>query len=305
MRHFVGSFCVLFVFSFAVLAQEQNWSQFRGPNSNNHSFSTGIAESWSEGGPKLLWKINTVGAGYSNFSFYGDLMFSLGDIGDQCFLLALDRKTGEEKWRAPVGRAGDGGGGYIGPRSTPACDGETVYAMGQFSDFIAVDIRDGKERWRKNLQREFGAAVMSGWGFCTSPILDGDKVLIAIGGEGGTLGAFTKAGALLWRSTDLKDPVGYTSVVPVEIGGVRQYMLLTNASIAGISAADGKVLWRAGFPGATAVCSDPVLCGDVVMASCSYNVGAYFYRISKEGNNFSATVFREADQRLSSHHGGI
>jgi len=41
------------------------------------------------------------------------------------------------------------------------------------------------------------------------------------------------------------------------------------------------------------------------MASCHYQVGAYFYRISREGGRFSSTVFREADLSLISHHGGI
>ena len=303
MRHFVGSLCILFVFSFAVLAQEQNWSQFRGPNRDNHSPTTGIANSWSPEGPKLLWKINTLGTGYSNLCFFGNRIYTMGDFADRCFVLALDRETGEEIWRQEVGRSG---GDFPGPRCTPATDGETVYAMGQHGNFVALNARDGAVRWRKDVRAEFGGNVMGPWGFAMSPLLDGDRVVTPVGGEGGALIAFNKAnGNVLWRTTSLADTAGYTSAVPVTIEGVRQYLVLTNNNLAGVSPTDGSILWRANFPGSTAVCSDPVLNGDVVMASCSYNVGAFFYRITKEGNNFRASAFVEADTNLQNHHGGI
>jgi len=279
----------------------QDWNQWKGPNSDAHSLCTGLIDAIPEDGPKLLWKIDTLGGGYSNLCFSGDQIFTLGDFGDKCFVLALNRKTGEENWRAPIGKAG---GDRPGPRCTPACDGQTVYVMGQFADFVALDVKDGKERWHINAQDEFGAKVMSQWNFSMSPLLDGDKIVIPIGGDGGTLAAFDKSGKLLWRSTELNDPAAYTCAVPVEIEGVCQYLLLTNNSIAGISPSEGKVLWRADFPGRTAVCSDPVLCGDVVVASCGYNVGTYFYRITKDGDDFKASQFH-TDQKLQNHHGGI
>jgi hypothetical protein len=310
VKHIVCLSCVLVLLNFVTLAQEPNWNQWRGSNSVNHSLSTGIAKSWSAEGPKLLWKIDTIGTGYSCFSFFGDMMFTMGDVDNQCWAFALDRKTGKEIWRSstPVGKAGSGlgeGRQSSGPLSTPACDGENVYVFGQYGDFVAYSMKEGKEQWRTNIVNDLGGGKMSMWGFAQSPILDGDKILLPIGGDGGTLGAFDKSGKLLWRSTEIHDQTGYTSVVPAEIGGVRQYMLLTGESLVGISPADGKILWGATFPGKTAVCSDPVLCGDVIMASCSYGVGAYFYRIAKEGNTFKASEFKAALTELQSHHGGI
>ena len=312
MKHLVRSLCVLALFNFAVLAQEPNWNQFRGPNSTNHAFSTGIAKSWSEGGPKELWRVETLGGGYSHLCFYGDMMFTLGDFGDQCFVIAMDKKTGEEVWKKPIGRSGTGLGqggrqaarNSVGPLGTPACDGEMVFACSQYGDFVAYNMKDGKELWRKNTFNDLGGNIMAGWGYSPSPVIDGDKILLSIGGDEGTLAAFDKTGKILWRSAQLKEPAAYTTVVPTTIGGVKQYMLLTGTSLVGISPADGKVLWTSEFPGRTAVCSDPVLCGDVVMAGCGYNVGAVFYRITKEGNNFKAENFH-ADPALLSHHGGI
>ena len=315
MQHFIRSLCILPLFSFMAFAQEPNWNQWRGPNSTNHSFSTGIAPSWGAGGPRLLWKTNTVGNGYSSITFYGDKMFTMGDLDNQSYVFALDRNTGKEIWKSLIGKGGDGGGGYAGTLGTPACDGETVYAMNQFSEFAALDVKDGSVRWRKNTQNDLGGRKLSGWGYSQSPILDGDKIVIPIGGEGGTLAAFSKSGELLWRSAELKDTVTHVSAVPVEIAGVPQYLLLTGGTsggllslfggckLVGFSPADGKILWQIPFRGRIAVCSDPVLCGDVVMASTGYD-GADFYRITKEGNEFKAVKFHE-NTALLSHHGGI
>jgi outer membrane protein assembly factor BamB len=325
MKHFFYSICALSLFTLGAFAQESNWNQFRGPNHDNFSASTGLANSWGEGGPKLLWQVETLGIGFSNLCIYGGQMYTLGDVGDQCFVFALESKTGKDIWKQPIGKSGTGraaGGAQaannsVGPLGTPACDGETVYALSQYGIFAAFDAKDGKERWRKDIVEELGANIMAPWAYSTSPILDGDKILLQIGGKDGSLAAFDKTGKMLWVTKELQFPSAYTSVVPLEIGGVKQYLLLTGSlsgpsqrdagfpsALAGISPADGKVLWQTDFPGKVAVCSDPVLCGDVVMASCGYNVGSGFYRISKEGNAFTATQIH-FDQSLISHHGGI
>jgi outer membrane protein assembly factor BamB len=305
MKHFVLALCALIMVSFAVIAQEPNWNQFRGPKSDNRSASTGIAKTFPDGGPKLLWKIDTLGRGFSPVSFHGDIMYTMGDLDSPeagCYAIALNRKTGDIIWRTRIAR---NGGDPNGPLTSPACDGENVYVFGQFGDFVALDAKTGEIRWRTSVQ-ELGGGKMAGWDYSSSPIIDGDKILLSVGGDRGTLAAFDKTGKVLWRSVDLKDPTAYSSPVPVEIAGVKQYLLLTGKSIAGISPADGKVLWRGDFPGDTAVCSDPVLCGDVVMASCGYGVGAYFYRISKEGDTFKAERFRSPSQgNTESHHGGF
>jgi len=312
MKHLVHSLCVLFLFSFTALAQEPDWNHFRGPKRDNHSFSTGIAKSWSPEGPKLLWKIDTLGNGYSNLCFFGDTIYTMGDFGDRTFVLALNRETRDVKWKKDIGRGA--GRDFPGPRCTPACDGETVYALGRYGEFAALDAKNGEIRWQKNFPDELGGKFTGNWGFAMSPVIDGDKIVIPVGGEGGALIAFDKSGKILWRTASIPNPVGYTSAVPVEIEGVRQYVMLTGSTeerksvLAGISPADGKILWSAAFPDANrptpAICSDPVLCGDVIMASASYGVGSVFYRITKEGDTFKAAEFKKGPEPQS-HHGGI
>ena len=304
MKQIIGSLCVLFLFSSAVLAQESDWNQFRGPNRDNHAFSTGIAKTWGAGGPRLIRKIDTLGSGFSNLCFVGDTIYTMGSFDNRAFVIALNRETLAIKWRTDIGRGG-ALSRFPTPQSTPTSDGETVYVMGPHGDFVALDAKNGAIRWRKDVREELGGGYMGNWGFAMSPLLDGDKIVIPVGGDGGVLVAFDKSGNIVWRTTDLSDAAAYTSAVPVVIEGVRQYLLLSNNHIAGISPTDGKVLWKADFPGRTAVCSDPSLIGDVVMAASAYDVGARFYRISKTGDTFRAVEFHKDEQLLQSHHGGI
>ncbi len=266
-----------------VFAETPEWNQFRGPNHDNKSTTTGIAtvlaNGWPEGGPKLLWKVDHLGAGYGNISFYGDKVYALGDVGEECMLIAMKRETGEKIWSKPIGAAGEVGR-YFGPRSTPAVDGEFVFAYGQFGDFVCFDANDGTEIWGGNVADELGGKYMNNWGFSSSPIFDGELVLLPIGGQGGTVVAFRKNGQRAWRTEEIKDDAPYGSVVPVTILGKKQYLLFSMSGIFGINPEDGKVLWHGVKEANRAICSDPVVWEDYVMGAMAYNVGSTGFRAS-------------------------
>lgn len=306
---FVGSFCVS-----GLWADEPNWNQFRGPKHDNHSFSTGIAKSWPKEGPKLLWQIDNIGEGYSNVVFYGDLMFTMGDVGDDCMLFALNKNDGKEIWKAPVGDAGMIGR-YIGPRSTPAVDGERVFAYGQYGDFVCFDMKTGKELWGGNVADELGGRYMSNWGFSSSPIFDDDLVLLPVGGQDGTLVAFRKDGQRAWRSAGLTDGAPYSSVVPAMIAGQKQYLLFSGSGLHGIDSKSGNRLWSVSRFSERPVCSDPIAKDDIVLIASAYGMGANAYRIAdndgldensskKDSPKFSVEEIY-ADRSLLNHHGGM
>ncbi len=290
-------------------ASAADWTQWRGPDHDGVSRETGLLSSWPEGGPGLLWKTEDMGVGYSNISFAGNRIYSMGDNGDSCFLYAIDAKNGKGVWGLKVGQAG---GNYKGPRCTPATDGKLVFALGQFGDFVCADAKNGKLLWKGNVEKELGGRVMSGWNFSMSPVIDGNQVVLPIGGDGGTVIALErseKGPKILWRSKEITDAAAYTSLVPITLGGVRQYLLLTEHRLAGIAAKDGKLLWQIDCPGRTAVCSDPAFWMEndntcYVFASCAYNVGARGFKLSADGGRFNVEEIY-SDQKLQSHHGGI
>lgn len=301
---------ILFValFSSSILAAE--WNQWRGPNHDGVSTETGLMASWSQDGPELVWRNDKMGDGYSNLSFGDGKIFSMGDRDGSCVLYALDAETGKEAWKLQVGRSG---GNYEGPRCTPATDDKLVFALGQFGDFVCADVKTGKLLWKGNVEKELGGRVMSGWNFSMSPVIDGNQVVLPIGGDKGTVIAMEKSvkgPKILWRSSGLTDAAAYTSAVPVTIGGTRQYLIFTDKRIAGVAAKDGKVLWQADCPGKVAVCTDPAFWMDgketcYIIASSAYDTGARGFEVTGKGSNFKAEEIYAADRRLQSHHGGI
>src|SRR4051812_2987839 len=261
-----------------------DWPQFRGPNRDGHSGDKGLLDQWPSGGPRLVWKTNGLGGGYSSVSVANGRIYTMGDGADSSSVHALDL-SGKHVWMAKLGKIG-GGGGYPGPRCTPTVDGGMVYAMGQFGDLICVEAESGKEVWRKNMRKDF-AGQGGGWGYTESPLIDGDRLLCTPGGRDGTMAALNKkTGEVIWRSTDWKDEAQYSSIIVEEIGGARQYIQLTGNSAAGVAAKDGKLLWRADRKGRTATIPTPIYHDNHVYVTSGYGVGCNLFKVTP-GPEFS------------------
>ena len=281
---------------------ESDWSQFRGPNRDGISPDTGLLKQWPAGGPPLVWKTAGLGAAFSSVSISGARLYTMGDVEGNSTLFALNLADGKVLWKTRVGQPG--GNRNPGTRSTPATDGKIVVALGQFGELICVDAADGKLRWQKHLTTDFEGR-RPGWDWSESPLLDGDHVLVTPGGKAGAVVALNKeTGALVWRSKEFTDGAHYTSLLPVEIGGVRQYLVFTAASVAGVAAKDGKLLWKTARPGKTAICSTPVYKDGIVFVSSAYGVGHHAFKVSGKDAQFSVEPLYSGTD-IESHHGGM
>src|SRR5205823_3388270 len=103
-----------------------------------------------------------------------------------------------------------------------------IYALGSQGAVVCLD-DTGREKWRKDLVKEFGGRVNPvtgsglGWGYSWSPLVAGDLVVLAPGGDGGLLLALDKTtGATVWRSKAVADDCTYSSPILAEFGGVPQ-----------------------------------------------------------------------------------
>ena len=278
-----------------------DWPQFRGPKRDDVSAEKGLLKSWPKGGPRLLWKGTGVGQGFSSVSVAGDKVFTMGDEGGSSHVFALNRSTGKKAWEARVGRAG---GNYAGTRCTPTVDGTRVYALGQFGDLVCLEASTGEEVWRKNLPKDFGGSV-GGWNYSESPLVDGGKLVCTPGGRTATLVALDKkTGAVLWKSAP-GDSAAYSSPVVSEACGVRQYVQLTANGVVGVSARDGRQLWRYDrFSGNTANVPTPVVLGDRVFCAAGYGRGGALLTLS--GGAGRIKVKEEyCKPELTNKHGGV
>lgn len=285
-------------------AASGDWPQWRGPNRDGVSAETGLLKEWPKDGPPLSWKTTGLGIGYSGVSVVGQRLFTMGDRGDANHVLALNLADGKLVWSTKLGKAGaPGWGGFAGPRATPSVDDGLVFALGQYGEVICVSAADGKEVWHKHLTTDFGGPLPE-WGFSESALVDGDQVVFTPGGAKGTLVALNKkTGNLIWQSQEWTDNAHYSSIIVAEIKGVRQYIQLTEKSLAGVSPKDGKVFWKAARKGATAVIPTPIYADGHVYVTSGYGTGCNLFKVEK-GSDFSATQVY-ANKVMVNHHGGV
>ena len=285
-----------------VAAVAADWPTWRGPKRDDISTEKNLLTEWPAGGPALAWKTTGCGSGYSSVSVANGRVFTMGDTPEGSTVRAFDEKSGKPLWVSPI--VGKPGGNYEGPRCTPTVDGDSVYALGQFGDFVCLEAATGKERWRKSLGTDFGGKY-SGWNYTESPLVDGNLVLFTPGGKRGAIVALDKkTGSLLWQSTEFTDGAQYSSLVPADINGVHQYIQLTAESVAGVDAATGKLLWRAERKGATAVITTPIYANNEVYVTSGYGVGCNAFKITKDASGFK-TEELYANKNMANHHGGV
>jgi outer membrane protein assembly factor BamB len=214
--------------------------------------------------------------------------------------VAVNAADGKVLWKLPFGSTFTEAQGGPGPRSTPATDGTIVIAIAPNGEMVCARVADGRTVWQKNM-KDFGAS-MPGFGFVESPLLDGAFVVVS---PGGTVAALNKqTGQLAWKSKRLKGATDYSSLSVGELGKVRQYLVMTDKSVAGLLANNGAILWEGDFPGDRAVVPTPIFSNGIVFVSAGYGVGCKAFKVDLAGGQVR---FQEAysGKQFQIHHGGM
>lgn len=282
-----------------------DWNQFRGPNRDNLSEETGLADSWPDGGPELLQTITGIGEGYASVSLVGELMYTMGNVDGGEQIIALNRKTGEIVWKARNGdeyREGQGNG----PRGTPTAVNGMVYALGGNGDLSCVNANSGEVIWHVNILKEFGGGNIT-WGISESVLIDDGNVICSPGGKDATVVALNaKTGKVVWKSLVPEQPqASYASPVVATIGKVKQYVIFTSKGICGVRAKDGEPLWGQNqSSNGTANCATPLVSNNYVFSSSDYGTGAELVELKAQGNNVKAKPVYFT-KNMKNHHGGM
>ena len=227
-------------------------------------------------------------------------------------VIALDA-NGRKLWTAPIAKAYDFRGNVwsLGPNSTPSVDGHSIFAFGSQGVFVCVD-DTGKEKWRVDLVKDLHGEVNPvtgedlGWGYSWSPLLIGDRVIIAPGGDDGLLAALDKStGAVVWRSKAIPDECTYSSPVLAEIGGVPQIVYAAQTKVYGVSPKDGALLWKheKKRQAEEIFAATPIVHDGQVLVSGSA-AGSEVFRVTKSGSRFTTETVWSGKQ-FANLHGGM
>jgi outer membrane protein assembly factor BamB len=283
----------------SVAARALDWPQWRGPDRSHVSKESGLLKEWREEGPKQLWLYKEAGNGYSGPAIANGKLFTLGTRDGSEILIALEANSGKELWTARLGNLLKNSWGD-GPRGTPAVDGDRVYALGGEGTLACAQVSDGKVLWRQTMQ-ELGGKTPD-WGYTESVLVDGNQVVCTPGGARGAIAALDKTtGSVLWQSKEFTDDAQYSSIIVAEHNGARQYLQLTMQNLAGISAKDGKLLWKSPWPGRTAVIPTPIFQNGCVYITSGYGVGCKLVQLGAD--NAVSEVYD--NKVMKNHHGGV
>ena len=287
----------------APTAVEPDWPQWHGADRTNISQETGLLKQWPSEGPKTVWSVRGLGAGYGSISIKGNQIYVQGTKDGQSVVFALDRASGKPVWHAPLGRALDQDRGG-GPRGTPTVDGDSLYVLTENGDLACVRRNDARITWKRNILSDFGGKNPY-WLISESPLIDGNKVVVTPGGRGAGVVALDKAsGKEIWRS-DLSDPAGYASCIVADIHNVRTIMTLTSDNGVGVRASDGKLMWsNSKAANGTANCTTPVYHEGKVFYTSGYGTGcAQLALTPSDGEIKAQEMYFSRD--MQNHHGGV
>ncbi|MFT4589266.1 MAG: outer membrane protein assembly factor BamB, partial [Limisphaerales bacterium] len=264
-----------------------DWPQWLGPQRDGVWRESGILEAFPKDGPKLRWRAE-IGGGYAGPAvaegrvFVHDRLvddltdrdkqqnFKRGVIDGIERALCFDEKNGKLLWEIEYDCT------YTvsypaGPRVTPLVHGGKVYFLGAEGNLMCLDAKTGKQRWGRNLRRDFGAKTPL-WGFAAHPLIDGGKLICLVGGRNSTVVAFNKnSGKEIWRSLSARE-LGYCPPMIYEAGGKRQLIIWHPEAVNSLNPENGKVYWtqpfkiRSGLTIAT-----PRKHGDLLFVSAFYN----------------------------------
>jgi outer membrane protein assembly factor BamB len=290
-----------------------HWPQWRGPERDGLSAETGLLREWPPGGPRRVLTATGLGRGYSSVAITGGRIYTMGDLADGQYVIALEESTGKRLWAPRVAGRNRRSDGFDGPRGTPTVNGTLLYALASDGTLVCLESATGAERWRRHLERDLDGEMMSGWQWSESPLVDGERVVVTPGGpRSGIVALDAQSGAEIWRAAiprqggNGSDGAGYSSIVVSHGGGVKQYVQLMGRGLVGVRASDGQFLWsNNSVANGTANISTPVVRGNFVFASTAYGTGSVLVELAPAGAGRVRATERYFLEGFESHHGGV
>ena len=269
----------------ATFAPAADWPQYLGPTRNATYAGPDLADAWPKDGPPLAWQ-KKLGTGWAGPIVARGKAIVFHRVADQERVECLDVKSGQELWRQDFPtRYTDRFSFDNGPRATPSLADGRVFVFGANGNLHALDLATGQPLWSVDAQKDFGADP-GFFGFACSPLVEGNKLLVNLGGKNGAgIVAFDPAtGKVLWQAHD--EEASYSAPIAATIAGQRHALFFARHQLVSLDPANGKV--RFTFPWgpkmqASVSAAVPVVSGDTVFISAGYGAGAALLRVKVGG----------------------
>lgn len=288
--------------------ETENWPQFRGDHARGIATGAAAPTTWDVStGKNVLWKTPVRGMAHSSPVVWGDRVFvmsaartegesklsslfgskgygageSVANEKEHEFIVAcLDKRTGKLLWQKTARRGI--------PRTkrhpkashanaTPACTADRVVAFFGSEGLYCYD-HHGNLQW----ERDFGFLNVGApgypdkdgyqWGFASSPVIHGDRVVIQCDHEGESFVAALElaTGKTIWRKPREENSTWCSPTVhETGVGGRPQVIVNGYKHIGGYDLETGEETWKLVGGGDVPV-PTPVVVGDLIYLTSAH-----------------------------------
>ncbi len=301
-----------------------DWPEFLGQTRNAVSAETGLIDALPPAGLPVRWSA-AVGAGYSAPSVRGELLVLHHRVGGEERVEAFDAKTGARRWsHGNPSDFTDPFGYNNGPRGTPLLTADRCFTLGAEGLLLCLDLQTGEPVWQRDTGRDFHVPEAF-FGVGTSPILEGDRLIVMAGGQpnAGVVAFDAATGKTLWANVGEKtwngvpmtgwpgertvrwnpaDPAfdkqaSYCTPVAATICGERQILCITRQGLVSLDPATGAAnfsFWFRARQDSSVNAMTPVVQGDTIFLSSAYfKTGSVLLQVEKLE---ASSVERGADE---------
>lgn len=298
-------YTLVFVFSCDVLFG-QVLSEWRGPGRTGVYEEINLLKEWPEGGPELMWVLDSLPNGYSSVAAAHQTIYFTGIVDSTDVLIAVD-VSGDLKWQTPYGRSWNNS--YNPSRCTPTIDGERAYVSSGLGDVACVNAISGEMIWSAKSSEDYNGTY-GRWGISESLLVLDNKVFFTPGGNTTTMVAYDKiTGETIWASESLEDNPSYTSPLFVEWADTQMIVSATQSFVFGVDPHVGDIRWTfdfAQFAGGewrgNNQTNTPLYENGKLYLSSGYDHKSVQIELSEEAD---AAYFNWVDTTLDVHHGGM
>ena len=237
--------CVILLLIGVLPVRSENWPCWRGPRGDGTSIETNVPTQWS-GTSNIVWKAEVPGLGHASPIVWGDKLFTVTCLPESSerVLLCFDRNSGKLLWQQAVVKSPLERKHPLNSHasSTPVTDGKLIYVAFLDVDKMVVAAYDfdGKQKWFVR-----PGPFASQHGFCSSPLLFKDKVIVNGDHDGDSylVALDRKTGKTIWKTPRQNHTRSYCAPLIREMAGRTQMTLSGDKSCGSYDPNSGKLLW--------------------------------------------------------------
>jgi outer membrane protein assembly factor BamB len=269
-----------------IASHEPDWPQWRGLRRDGISHEKGLLPAWPKGGPKLLWKVDGLGKGWSSPIIVRNRLYITGDVGQDLVIFAFDR-NGKPVWQTKNGKFWKNP--YPGARASCAFSEGRLYHLNAHGRLVCLDAASGDEIWTINILERFDAGNIT-WALSECLLIDGPRVIVTPGGKKALMAALNKYnGRTIWTTEPLGDDrTSHSSPILFMYAGRRLIANCSSAHGFGVDAGSGKLLWIVPLRNQFGVnVSTPIYGSGKVFYVTPYAENGRLYRLISDGQGIA------------------